>query len=80
LKTAKTGAVAASVEHKQNVRRNVPQTAELLRDAVFEYEDIVEFERRIVMAVGVERDDWQADFFSENSDRLLLFFLDWRRW
>ena len=75
--------IAACVEYEQDVRGNVSQAAELLGDAVFEHEDVVEFERRVVMAVSVKRDDRQADFFSENANGLFLIFLDgywWRSW
>ena len=50
----------------------MPETAKLLDDAVFEDENILEFERWVVMAVGVERDDRKADFFGKNADGLIL--------
>ena len=44
--SAETTRLATSVEHEQNVCRNVPDAAELLRNAVFEHEDVVELECR----------------------------------
>src|SRR5688500_19354921 len=54
------------------------QAAELLCYAVLEYEDVIEFESRIVVAIGVQRHNRQAHFFSKNPNRLILAFVDWR--
>ena len=67
--------VSARIEHKQDAWSQVAQAAELLSDAVFEHEDVVELEGWVVVAVGIERDDWQADFFSENLNAFVLIFL-----
>ncbi len=50
------------------------QTAELLDDTVFKHQNVVEFERGVVMTVGVECDDWQADFFGKYANGLVLIF------
>jgi hypothetical protein len=42
----------------------------LLGDTVFEHEDVVEYERWIVVTVGVESGYRKSDFFSENPDCL----------
>ena len=56
----------------------MPDAAELLRDAVFEHEDVVELECGIVMSVRVERHDRKPDFFSKNFDGVLFFLGSWR--
>ena len=55
----------------------MPETSELLCNAILEYENVVELECRIVMTVRVECDDRKADFFSKNLDWLLIFFGGW---
>ena len=56
----------------------MPDAAELLRNAVFEHEDVVELECGIVMSVRVERHNRKPDFFSKNFDGVLFFFGSWR--
>ena len=54
--------------------------SELLRNTVFEHKDVVEYERWIVMPVRVESGHRQANFFSEDLYRFLIFFSgSWRR-
>ena len=47
----------------------------MLDDAVFKDENIVEFERWVVMSVGVERDDGKADFLGKNLDAVLFLIV-----
>ena len=48
--------------------------SELLNDTVFEDENIVELECRIVMSISVQSYNGQSYFFSENSNFVLFFF------
>jgi len=65
--------VAAGIEDKQNVRRDVTHATNLLRLAVFQNQHVIDFECRIVMAVLIHRRDRQTDFLGENTDGLLIF-------
>ena len=50
----------------------------MLNHAVFEHENVVKLESRVVVPVGVESYNRKPDFFSEDSNRILIF-VDLRR-
>jgi len=46
----------------------------LLRLAILKHHDIIDVQRRIVMAIGIRRGDGQPHLFREYADRFLIVF------
>ena len=57
----------------------MPDAFDLLRHAVFEHEDIVSFKAGIEVTVLIDGEYGQLHFLGEDTDRLLLFIVYWRR-
>ena len=68
----------AGIEQQQHVGRQVLNASDLLRLAIFKYEDVLNFECWIVMTIRIGCGHGKSDFFREHTHWFLIFSL--RRW